>query len=287
MLIVLNLFLPNESFYQTNYQTAKDLITQIEKYTPRPEAKTHQIIITGYVGHIFLEKVKDWFVDTDTDVNLEITSDYDQIISKCHLINRYLRKMINSTSTNLINPTYTWNSSQLFYLEYDITVPNLFSTINLLQEISQKSESAFLALNHDRHQMTIHEKVERVTINKTKYHVVQTFDPSVTAIGTGCFYLNLAQGTKFLKNENNTSVVGQSGMTVDLEIRCPSYGYGHDDGHLHNWLLQHNIEMKVVLELKVDHRALLIPKFDQWKQNIIERETILTKEEYQHFWETF
>ena len=297
MLILVNLFLPHQNFYDTNVATLTYFLDQWKVLSSQIKLN-YRVYIIGYVHRDFLHQIKTLVL---TDIVFDVTDDYSQVKSKCQLLNRYF------TPSALANG--------IFYFEYDIQIPNMFDKLGegalphnlgerplpqnplahnlgerpgeqgerprelgerpgeLDEHLGEQGEGAlregvlgegelphFWALMTDRHQPTIYETIEKTGLTS---RLARPFDKSINAIGSGCFYLNIVS-------------------CLD-KIICPSYGYGDDDGHICDWLLKMNVDRGVLIDWRVNHFPIEDELFEGWKRNVITKQP-LTKEEYDDFW---
>jgi hypothetical protein len=250
MKIVINLFLPVRRFLEVNLTTLEGILDQWSS------SGRHRITVAGYVESSHLPSVRS-LLDRFPPVDLEVTSCYEQIKSKCHLLNRHLSREALREG--------------VFYCEYDLTVPDLTGRLDGCQDLyAALSRPLFLGFNHSSHQLTVYETSRPVQLSSGETAtLVRPFDPRCLAMGTGCFFVRIPENA-----------------SLAADISCPSYGYGRDDQHLSAWLLANGFEMAVVAEWWVEHRAVRWSPFEEWKRAVIRDDRHLTQQEYQQFWES-
>ena len=250
MKLLVNLFCPIEKiFLETNLETLGNLLSQ---YRVWPKKKTSVVVITGYA--VCIDAIRSFLKEkfSDLEYRFDLTCDYGEVKSKCHLLNRYISER---------------DKDPIFYCEYDITVPDLFQRLEKLEQVSRQERYKHIGLwcfNSNVHQMTIYETTEQTEPSLT---ILRPSYDNGMMIGTGCWLLNL------------------NGIQSNGVICCPSYGYGHDDLHLSTWLRGMELSVAVVKEWWCDHRSVEFPPFVEWKMSVLVRQRPLSREEYEKFWE--
>lgn len=246
--IVVNSFCPNSHFKPINVKTVKNIMNQmsINKTT----------ILLYLIGYSYDIDIYSDLIDqyNDLKINNYITSDYSKIISKCHLLNKIIQILSNTEILFL-------------YCEYDIIIDNLHDKLNKwlnLVKYKHIREYGMYSLNHNCHQLTIYENIIKIDDHLTLARPINNYGNS---IGTGCFIL----------------WVNLSSLKIK-EIKCDSYGYGNDDSHIYNWLDLNHLFQYVIIEYYVDHNSIDIIEYTKWKQCIIKNNMILSKNEYDKFW---
>ena len=315
MLILVNLFLPHQNFYDTNVATLTYFLDQWKVLSSQIKLN-YRVYIIGYVHRDFLHQIKTLVL---TDIVFDVTDDYSQVKSKCQLLNRYF------TPSALANG--------IFYFEYDIQIPNMFDKLGECplplsplpwERPGELGERQWMRPGELDERRGKHPGEHPGELGELGEHQGELGENQGEHLGEplreGVMGPRMLQGVlpqershfwALMTDRHQPTIyetIEKTGLTSRLarpfdksinaigsgcfylnivscldKIICPSYGYGDDDGHICDWLLKMNVDRGVLIDWRVNHFPIEDELFEGWKRNVITKQP-LTKEEYDDFW---